>query len=172
MQKRKSVSIMCDNCGTQFEKAESEVIRNKKLQRKNYCSRKCCGLSNIKNLPEGGSGYDISQHSGHLADEFTVVRCHLTRAKSRNYEVTVSLQDLKDQWELQEGLCNYTKIPLVKPNSKGKNSTIFTASLDRIDSSKGYIVGNIQFVSMGVNFMKSTMTHDEVLKFINLIKEN
>jgi hypothetical protein len=39
------------------------------------------------------------------------------------------------------------------------------ASLDRIDSSKGYIKGNIQFVSVIANYAKNEMTHDEMLYF-------
>ena len=43
------------------------------------------------------------------------------------------------------------------------------ASLDRIDSSKGYIKGNIQFISTPINYMKSTMTDSEVKSFLKLI---
>ena len=44
-----------------------------------------------------------------------------------------------------------------------------TASLDRIDNSKGYIVGNVQWVHKQVNFMKGTMEQKEFIKFCKLI---
>jgi hypothetical protein len=40
-----------------------------------------------------------------------------------------------------------------------------TASIDRIDSSKGYIKGNIQWVHKKVNFMKGPLTQDEFFSF-------
>lgn len=45
------------------------------------------------------------------------------------------------------------------------NNPIFTASVDRIDSSKGYIPGNIQFVSTCINYLKNTMS-DKDTRFI------
>jgi hypothetical protein len=44
----------------------------------------------------------------------------------------------------------------------------YTASLDRIDSSKGYIVGNVQWVHKDINFMKFTFSES---RFIDLCKK-
>ncbi|MFZ9876749.1 MAG: hypothetical protein ACO3EY_06820 [Candidatus Nanopelagicales bacterium] len=46
-----------------------------------------------------------------------------------------------------------------------------TASLDRIDSSKGYIVGNIQWVHKRINIMKMDLPEEEFLHFIKEIYE-
>lgn len=43
-----------------------------------------------------------------------------------------------------------------------------TASLDRIDNTKGYIVGNVQWVHKDVNFMKGQLTQE---RFIELCKK-
>ena len=40
-----------------------------------------------------------------------------------------------------------------------------TASLDRIDSTKGYIEGNVQWVHKWVNIMKRNMTDDQFIDF-------
>ena len=46
-----------------------------------------------------------------------------------------------------------------------------TASLDRIDSSKGYIKGNVQWVHKNINYMKQEMTNEEFLvNFITAAK--
>ena len=50
---RKLGNCTCDNCGVEFSKPQSEIIRNQKLGRKNFCSRTCVGKNNIKNLGEG-----------------------------------------------------------------------------------------------------------------------
>jgi hypothetical protein len=40
-----------------------------------------------------------------------------------------------------------------------------TASLDRIDSSKGYIEGNLQWLHKRINIMKGNMSEKEFLDF-------
>lgn len=45
------------------------------------------------------------------------------------------------------------------------------ASLDRIDSSIGYVKGNVQWVHKKMNLMKHTMTMSDFIKWCNLIVE-
>jgi len=47
-----------------------------------------------------------------------------------------------------------------------------TASVDRIDSSKGYVTGNIQIVHKTVNYMKHTLTQADFLFFCESITYN
>lgn len=47
-----------------------------------------------------------------------------------------------------------------------------TASLDRIDSSLGYIDGNVQWVHKDVNMMKRTYDQDYFIKMCKLVAEN
>ena len=49
-----------------------------------------------------------------------------------------------------------------------KSTGIRTASLDRIDSSKGYVPGNIQWVHKDVNWMKGSFTQEY---FVNICKK-
>lgn len=75
--------------------------------------------------------------------------------------------DMKYAWDIlveQDNKCAYTKLPLEFP----KDAIGGTASLDRIDSSKGYVKGNIQWVHTNVNNMKGALTHNE---FINICKK-
>ena len=46
------------------------------------------------------------------------------------------------------------------------------ASLDRIDSSKGYVEGNVQFISCCLNLAKSTLPSNRIYDFIQLIIDN
>ena len=82
----------------------------------------------------------------------------LDKAKKRNKEVDINLDYLEDIWNNQEGKCALT----------GDTMThlvggIDSVSIDRIDSRKGYIKGNIQLVKKKVNIAKSDMTYDEFL---------
>jgi hypothetical protein len=47
-----------------------------------------------------------------------------------------------------------------------------TASLDRIDSSKGYCEDNVQWVHKDINRMKNTFDQDYFISLCKLIAEN
>lgn len=44
-----------------------------------------------------------------------------------------------------------------------------TASLDRIDSNEGYIVGNVQWVHLVLNRMKSNLKETQFIEWCNLV---
>ena len=80
---------------------------------------------------------------------------------------------MKEQWEKQNGICEFSGINLILSSYKKiDKSLIYAASLDRIDSSKGYIKGNIRWVSRSINYMKNTMSDDMVNELIDLIVKN
>ncbi|QZE11466.1 HNH endonuclease [Streptomyces phage Jada] len=66
------------------------------------------------------------------------------KKKGRTWNLTPEY--LWSKWELQEGLCAYTGMQLTHG---------VDASLDRIDSSIGYVEGNVQWVHRDINRMKS-----------------
>lgn len=162
--------VSCDYCGTIFEKPVSEILRNRSLGRKNFCSRKCVGKNNINNFGDKASDYDISQHAGNNRDEFTGFREFIRRIKNRTKEVDVDIAYLKIVWEFQGGVCPYSGIQLVLPSYKN-NDYITTASLDRIDSSSGYVRGNVQFTSTAINYMKGQLSHEQTIKLCQLISQ-
>jgi len=87
----------------------------------------------------------------------------------------LTIEDLKEVWEETHGVCPYTKIKLILPiGSTNPNPAISykMASVDRIDSSKGYLKGNIQYVSRNINLAKGILSHQQMLDFINLIKKD
>jgi hypothetical protein len=93
-------------------------------------------------------------------------------AKLRNLEFNLTLKDMWDTYIQQEKLCPYTGVQLIlEPMDKNKR-TPNNASLDRIDSNKGYIVGNIQWVLKKINVMKNVMSHDEFIDVCLLVSKN
>lgn len=46
-----------------------------------------------------------------------------------------------------------------------------TASLDRIDSLKGYTIDNVQWIHKHINYMKIDLTEQEFFHFIKQIYE-
>jgi hypothetical protein len=104
------------------------------------------------------------------ADEFTPFREYLRRSKRRTKQVSISLRDLKDQWEKQEGICLITGNPMFHPE-KGENHGS-TASLDRIDSSIGYVPGNIRFVCMWANIARRHEDDRELIAWCKMVVEH
>lgn len=84
--------------------------------------------------------------------------------KGRVDEINIDLEYLLKLNVLQENKCIYSGNEL-----SWKANDINTCSLDRIDSSKGYIKGNVQFVSKIVNQAKSDLTEQEFLKLVQQI---
>lgn len=100
--------------------------------------------------------------SGHF---WSHIRHGSTRDKGRTYAVDFKIT-IQYAWKLfltQKRRCKLTGTTLVMSRKR----TEHTASLDRIDSSKGYVIGNVQWVHKEVNMMKRTTSQD---RFIELCK--
>ncbi len=165
MRKRKMTKVICYNCGTEFEKPDSEAKRNAEVGRRNFCSRSCVGKTMIGNV-SGDKRYTIPPTR--TKDQYSAFREFIRRVKNRHHDYDIDIEYLYELWNAQEGKCVYTGIPMVLPN--GKPGNMLTASLDRINSSLGYVKGNVQFILTPINYMKNTMTHEQTIELINLIK--
>ncbi len=88
------------------------------------------------------------------------------QAKERNLSFKISMEYVGDLFESQEGRCALTGKTLTL--KKHTTDTSQTASLDRKDSRKGYIRGNLQWVHKDINRLKSDL-HET--RFIDLCKE-
>ena len=170
-QNRRLIIIKCDCCGKEFEKPLSEYNRNLKLNRANYCSRACSGKSCNKNNKQKGNLSSLKINV--RRDKYTPFRYYFRNAKRRYKDFNLTLEYLKELWENQKGICPYTGITLQLADYKNNhNNPIYTASLDRIDSTKGYIIGNVQFISTAINYMKNTMSHEDTCKLCNIIAKH
>lgn len=76
-------------------------------------------------------------------------------AKVRGLEFNLELSDI-----IIPKYCPYFNVPLDTWGAKD-----FVPSIDRIDSSKGYVKGNIEIISYLANKMKHTATQDQLVSF-------
>ncbi len=170
------VFVICENpaCGKEFSKRLAEFNRSKKLGRQHFCSKSCYGK--FKGLINFGDR--VNKDTSYLRDiirrdDFSPFRYHLKvmrkSAKHRKQECSVTLADLKLLWEKQKGICPYTGWNLILlPCTTDYESTPLTinrASVDRIDSNKGYTPDNIQFVAVIANFAKNAFTEEDLINF-------
>jgi hypothetical protein len=165
----RTVELTCDVCGKTFERNKNEHVRSLKLGRRMYCSRHCCGIANAVNLPDSTVEGAVHLNPANKRDDLSPFRWHFRNTKRRNKDFNLTLQDIKDQWELQGGVCPYTGWHLKNmPTTNLVHQLPLTpdrASLDRIDSTKGYVPGNIQFVSIMAQYAKNCFSEQQLLDF-------
>ena len=184
-QNRKLTTVKCDFCGIDVEKPLSEVNRNRKFNKHLFCSRSCSIRFNCANRTE-----KMTAHSNSIKNKEHLLKVSLTynlyemypekrfsyylrNCRKRFKECTLTLEDLQNQWDKQNGICPYSGIKLqIASYTKNHNNFIYTASVDRIDSNQGYAPENIQFVSTAINLMKSTMSDLETKFLCKCIAEN
>jgi hypothetical protein len=103
---------------------------------------------------------------------------HITRHSSLNANARGCRRDLpftitkEYVWELfiqQVGKCALSGLDICFGNAHKKQET--TASLDRIDNTKGYIKGNVQWVHKDINRMKNVFAQDYFIGICKLIAE-
>jgi hypothetical protein len=91
------------------------------------------------------------------------------RVRARKGGLTYNLDAafLKTLLEKQHGLCAISGVPLTF--TKGQGHIYTNASVDRIDSAKGYTKDNVQLVANQVNTMKSNLSIDQLIDWCKFV---
>ena len=76
------------------------------------------------------------------------------RARKRNVEFDIQYEDIPERGEK----CPLLGVPFDEPTG---NATPYRASLDRVDPKKGYVKGNVWWVSYRANLIKNDGTAEE-----------
>ena len=178
----KTITQECCVCQHKFEMEIKYYNRNLKKNRKSCCSRKCgsvIGASVMKNNPtlNKHNRYDIIKHSGNKLNVYSPFRKFLnvckTRSKKNNSVCDLDVEYLLNLWNSQNKKCPYTGLEMILPTSSSSfhnEKSLKKASLDRIDSSKGYIKGNVEFVTQFINLAKNDYSKSDVTNIIDEIK--
>ena len=96
-----------------------------------------------------------------------------SNAKAKNLEHNLTPEFLEYLFKKQNCKCSVSNIDIHLRTSKSIcDKSLFQASIDRIDNSKGYIIENVHFVALGINYMRNTVDLDEVKNFIYSIKNS
>lgn len=149
--KERSYRVRCD-CGTESYVRVSFLTSERS---------KGCSLCKSKRTVRL---HDKDTFVGDIPKTILTAICH--KAKDRGLKMELTHEDLWKLFCKQMGECAITGISLSFGESysdrKGR-----TASLDRIDSSKGYVKGNVQWVHKEINRMKGNLSQES---FIDLCK--
>lgn len=101
-----------------------------------------------------------------------VTRGGVNSAKTHNRRHIPVIVTMRYAWDLfliQNRKCALSGIELCFPKGRSNNGT---ASIDRIDSSHGYIEDNIQWVHKSVNLMKNRLPQKDFIEFCKLVANN
>lgn len=90
----------------------------------------------------------------------------LRGAKSRNLVVEIKPKDIWDLFIKQNRLCALSGIEIYFGKTKHEETT---ASVDRIDSSLGYTVTNIQIVHKKINQIKMDISQDDFVYYCKCV---
>ena len=142
--------VKCTLCGKVKSRRASQLT----LGRSKSC-RSCLGKMRESDKSPYWKGLNGMTHQ------------YLSRLPHRGKEVSLTMEDLYDQWELQGGKCAFTGEALSLEDAKDKKAS--TASIDRVNSSLGYIKGNIQWVHKRINLMKSNMADEDFINMCNKV---
>lgn len=135
LQKNKNghIKFLCEcECGNKKEVFGTHLRENKIVS---------CGCKNKVKGVNGDIWYQITSRKVNK------------RSKRSKLDFNITKDYLNNLFEEQEEKCKLSGLPITLP--KKWNDKNYTASLDRIDSSIGYIMGNVQWVHKHVNVMKN-----------------
>lgn len=116
-----------------------------------------CGCIRYKNPAHNYQGL------GNLSQKyFTRLR---KGAEQRHYEFDLTKEYLL---KIFNGKCNLSGVDI----ELNRNTEKQTASVDRIDSSKGYVEGNVQWIHKKLNWLKRSMSDKDFIDWCKLIAKN
>lgn len=192
-----AVTLKCETCGKEFLRKKSEYDRCQRAGRKSFCCLNCAYLSSkifvrnhdknanipseasVKKMQEGFLKYNekIKEKTIPYYPFKNYYKIAKRRAKKSNKSFSIAVEDLKAQWEKQNGKCPLTgwdmilKLPGNKPSNVSLSDYLDPrqASLDRIDNSRGYEKDNIRFVSYIANCASNCFTDIQLVEFCNAV---
>lgn len=145
---KNKILVKCD-CGKQKEVSASSW----------YVIKSCGCLAHNKGLKANtycGTKYISGTH---------INKC-VHRAKQGNKEFIVNKEDLDNLLKKQNFKCVLSGLPIIS------TTECVTASLDRIDSSRGYTKDNIQWVHKSINIAKNSLSQSDFIYLCHLVAEN
>lgn len=143
------MEVICDNCKKVFNYRGGKAHFNR--SKKHYCCNKCLCESNR-----------VYSELHNKSNKRYKILCNLKkRAKLKGIEFNLELDDIPQIPET----CPVLEIPIIINEGKHQPSDN-SPSIDRIDSKKGYIKGNIRIISNRANRIKTDATIEELRKVL------
>lgn len=167
----KTTELTCSECGKAFVKPNKEITRRKKAGKSQFYCTQSCAVKVVNRQTgspwlKGGK----TDKNGRRADVLSPFRWFILRGKARKDKGFCDLtpEYLKEVYESQQGLCPISGQALVVPittNGFLDGLNPYNASMDRLDNSRGYVIGNIRFVAVMANYARNIFTDQQLIEF-------
>lgn len=155
---KRTFKVKCD-CGCENEVRASHLISGRSKSCKSCASKRTAKHHPPPVVFKGVGGLSKTHYSG--------IRLG---AERRGIDFNVSIEFLWNLFIKQNGLCALSSVPIVLlPLIKNSNVDwdVITASLDRIDNSRGYEEDNVWWVHKEANRIKNNYSLNELLFWSN-----
>ena len=93
----------------------------------------------------------------------------LIHDSKRGKEHSLTVKDINEMYEKQNGLCYWFNVPLI-PSNNSKHPQ--QPSLDRLDRNKGYTIDNVVLTCYSANIGRNENSVEEWESFIKILKVN
>ncbi len=117
------------------------------------------------------TGKESSSWKGYNDITGTYYRRLIEGSLKRNIEFKLTIEDIWELYISQDKKCAYTGKDIYFDSPGYLNRYTGNLSLDRIDSTIGYVKGNIQLVLKEVNIAKGQLKHEDFINMCKLITE-
>ena len=148
---------ICRGC----DKLENETKFSKTGKMCNTCRNKLKG----NNWREAARKRNESSPDLFLKMLFHAVKARSDNCWHKNVEFNLTIEYLITLWEKQSGRCAISSVKLLH-----RRKSLFTVSVDRINSTLGYIEGNVQLTCKAMNLAKQHHTNSEMQELISAIR--
>lgn len=164
-------------------------LDGRNIWRKMFCGKCACGkifkgniayIYHKKPLTGCGCGYADGNQLGNMHSNWKgcglVGLYYFTElkrgAEERDLEFNITIENLWELYKQQNGMCWYSGDKLSFASQNGiKRGLLNTASVDRIDSNRGYTLDNIRWVHKDINWMKKKLSETRFLELCRKVAE-
>ena len=159
--KNTSYLVECLTCGNIYHSGHWVLVKKNKGLGLPYCKK--CLIQNDKRQKK------TSMYTEHIS--FGCYNTLESQARMRGIEFMVTPEYLE---KIFNGYCYISGLPITigTKSRKSGNNDLGTASLDRIDSSLGYIEENVAWCYKKINIMKHTSTLSDFINMCKIITDN
>jgi len=130
------------------------------------CTSRETATEILQNVPKKrGAKSPLFKGYGELSHSYFTNTKHGAIGRGLSFDVTIKY--LWDLFLMQDRKCALSGIPLSFSSCYACKDG--NASLDRIDSTRGYIPGNVQWVHQEINYLKSNLPNDVFINYCKAI---
>lgn len=128
----------------------------------NICIVRSCNLKSGRSTKCKKCAYGFLKAKKECPIDYNVWYRIQTRCAERGIELSVTPEYLLKIFKKQNGICALSGEKIWFGETRTEETT---ASPDRIDTSKGYVPGNVRWVHKDVNFMRRNMSDQQLIEW-------